>query len=92
MNEFTPQQLERWAEIIADWADRMPMRNVYVFDKPRLHEGTHCLGLAFEFDGSVSDEVSDRWRVENETDFAGLKARLDVPIALLLSPTMTRGR
>ena len=63
MTEFTPQQLERWAEIIADRADRMPLRIVYMFDKPRLHDGSHCLGLAFEMDGSAPTRMVDRWAI-----------------------------
>ena len=80
MNEFTPQQLERWAEIIADWADRMPMRTVYVFDKPRLHEGTHCLGLAFELDGSAPGRMVDRWAIMSVAELAYLGEELGIPV------------
>ena len=80
MNEFTPQQLERWAEIIADWADRMPMRIVYVFDKPRLHEDTHCLGLAFEIDGSAPTRMADRWALMSVAELASLGEELGIPV------------
>ncbi len=75
MTEFTPQQLERWAEIIADRADRMPLRIVYMFDKPRLHDGSHCLGLAFEMDGSAPTRMVDRWAIMSVAELADLGAK-----------------
>ena len=80
MTEFTPQQLERWAEIVADRADRMPLRVVYMFDKPRLHDGSHCLGLAFEMDGSAPTRMVDRWAIMSVAELADLGAKLGISV------------
>jgi hypothetical protein len=80
MTEFTPQQLERWAEIIADRADRMPLRIVYMFDKPRLHDRSHCLGLAFEMDGSAPTRMVDRWAIMSVAELADLGAKLGISV------------
>ena len=80
MTEFTPQQLERWAEIIADRADRMPLRIVYMFDKPRLHDGSHCPGLAFEMDGSAPTRMVDRWAIMSVAELAYLGEELGIPV------------
>ena len=86
MSEFTAEALVRWAQIVADWSDRMPLRHVYLFDKPRLHNDVEALGMAIEFNGDSTDAVMQNWTDENETDFAKLKKDLGTPLVIYAEP------
>lgn len=86
MSDFTPELLPRWAQIVADWSERMPLRNVYLFDKPRLHNNVEALGMAIEFDGNATDAAIENWSHENETDFAQLKKDLGTALVIYAEP------
>jgi hypothetical protein len=76
--------LALWANTIADWADRMPLRNVYIFGDHSLGERapTGKLKIAIEYAGDVSDHVMKSWQRENSTDFAELKRTLAIGMEL----------
>ena|SRR5438132_1617049 len=76
--------LARRANLLANWADRMPLRNVYIFGD---HAGGDAaadgkLKVAIEYNSDVSDEILRDWQRENSTDFADLQTALGIPIAL----------
>ncbi len=69
-----------WANTIADWADRMPLRNVYIFGDRGLGEVASVgkLKIAIEFNDNVCDQIMRSWQRENSTDFAELEQALGI--------------
>ena len=63
-----------WTRVIADWADRMPLRNVYIFrDHGRAEAApVRKLKIAIEYGENVGADSMRRWQQENSTDFADL--------------------
>ncbi len=72
------------ATVVADWADRMPLRDVYIFgDHAGADVGAGAkLKIAVEYSSDASDEMMRGWQRENSTDFAGLRQALGTQIAL----------
>ena len=87
MTEFNAKRLESWANILAGWADEMPLRHVYMFDKPRSRDGADCLGLAVEFGPPVRGDGWTRWIQEHDTYFREIEATLGIPIVLYADNT-----
>ncbi len=76
--------LARRASVLADWADRMPLRDVYIFGD-HAGGGAAAVGrmhIAIEYNNDVSDEIMRGWQVENSTGFAELQKALGVPLVL----------
>ena len=69
------------ATVVADWADRMPLRDVYIFGDHAGADGAK-LKIAIEYSSDASDEMMRGWQRENSTDFAGLRQALGTQIAL----------
>lgn len=81
MSEPCPAHLARRANVLADWADRMPLRQVYIFgDHDPADAGQ--LKIAIEYRGDASDETMLRWQHASATDFAELQAALGVEVAV----------
>ena len=72
------------ASVLADWADRMPLRNVYIFGDPVGGDAAADgkLRIAIEYSSEVSDEMLSSWQRENSTGFAELQTALGIAIAL----------
>jgi len=84
MIERGSELLARRANVLADWADRMPLRNVYIFGD---HAGGDAaaggkLTIAIEYNSDVSDEILRGWQRENSTGFEELQTALGIRIAL----------
>jgi predicted nucleotidyltransferase len=79
------QDLERYAVIIAEWAETLPIKKVYIFGSRVRGDATAAsdldIALEFQFPASV-DETMWNWNHQNETDFADLKNALEVPLSL----------
>jgi hypothetical protein len=84
MVERGRELLARRAGVLADWADRMPLRNVYIFGDPAGGDGAADgkLSVAIEYSSDVSDEMLRSWQRENSTGFAELQTALGIAIAL----------
>jgi hypothetical protein len=84
MNAKCSDMLTRRAIVLADWADRMPLRDVYIFgDHAGADAGTGAkMQIAIEYSSDVSDEMMRSWQRENSTDFAELRNALGTQIAL----------
>ena len=76
--------LEYLANVLADWADHLPLSQVYIFGSRARGDASpdSDLDVAIDYDGSASDEVVDNWEHENEQDFRDLKAKLGVKLSL----------
>lgn len=72
------------ATVLADWADRMPLRDVYIFgDHTDADEGAGgTLKIAIEYSSDANDETMRGWQRENSTGFAELREALGTRIAL----------
>ena len=72
------------AGVVADWADRMPLRNVYIFGDHASREAAPAskLKIAIEYDCDVSDDILRSWQQENSTGFAELKKALGIETEL----------
>jgi hypothetical protein len=73
-----------WTRVIADWADRMPLRNVYIFGDYGLNKALQVrkLKIAIEYDETVSADSMRRWQQENSTGCAALETALGVDTQL----------
>ena len=73
-----------WARVIADWADRMPLRNVYIFGDHGRDAAAppRKLKIAIEYDQNVDDATMRSWQQENSTGFAELKKALGIETEL----------
>ena len=82
----TARLLVFWTNVVADWADRMPLRNVYIFGDHARGEAAPAskLKIAIEYDGNVSDAMMRSWQQENSTDFAELKKALGIETELFV--------
>ena len=78
------EKLVFWTNVVADWADRMPLRNVFIFGDHARGDAAPAskLKIAIEYDGNVSDDMMRRWQQENSTDFAELKRALGIETEL----------
>jgi predicted nucleotidyltransferase len=77
--------LERHAAIIAEWAETLPIKKVYIFGSRVRGDATAAsdLDIALEFEPPESvNETMWNWNHQNETDFADLKNALGVPLSL----------
>jgi predicted nucleotidyltransferase len=70
--------------VLADWADPLPLARVCVFGSRVRgdHRDDSDLDLALELDSHPSSEQVSRWTAENATDFSALKAALGVPLSI----------
>ena len=84
MVERGRELLAQRAGVLADWADRMPLRNVYIFGDPAGGDAAADakLSVAIEYSSDVSDEMLRNWQRENSTGFAELQTALGIAIAL----------
>ena len=87
MTEFNTKGLASWANILADWADQMPLRHVYMFDRPRTRDGADCLGFAIEFGPPERADGWTRWIQQHDTYFREIEASLGIPIVLCADNT-----
>ena len=80
----TARLLAFWTNIVADWADRMPLRNVYIFGDHARGEAAPAskLKIAIEYEANVSDDMMRSWQQENSTDFAELERALGIEAEL----------
>ncbi len=80
----TARLLVLWTNIVADWADRMPLRNVFIFGDHARGEAVPAskLKIAIEYEGNVSDDMMRSWQQENSTDFAELERALGIETEL----------
>jgi predicted nucleotidyltransferase len=81
--------LKRLAKIVAEWAEKLPLKKVYVFGSRVRGDATagSDLDVAIEFEEFPLNEAMRNWQHQNETDFAELKKALDVPLSLHREPT-----
>jgi len=84
MRQQGSDALAHWAKILAAWAERMPLRDIYIF-------GDHVRGdaapgsklkIAVEYAGAAGDETMRSWKQENASGFAELEGALGIQIAL----------
>jgi hypothetical protein len=87
MKEFDAKQLESWANILANWADQLPLRHVYMLDRPRTRDGVDCLGLAIEFGPPERLDGWTRWIQQHDTYFGDIQASLGIPVILYADKT-----
>jgi predicted nucleotidyltransferase len=77
--------LKRQAKIVAEWAEKLPLKKVYIFGS-RVRGDARAdsdLDVAIEFEFLPTDnEAMWNWKHQNETDFAELKKALGVPLSL----------
>jgi hypothetical protein len=74
-----PEPMVKWAHVLAAWAAGLPLRDVYVFDgRP---EQT-VVSIAVEYNGTLDEQMLERWQKTNSTDFADLQAALGMPVSL----------
>jgi predicted nucleotidyltransferase len=81
--------LERLANILAEWATKLPIKRVYIFgSRVRRNETANSdLDVAIEFDPPPEvDATMWNWNHENDTNFAELKRALGVPLSLHCDP------
>jgi predicted nucleotidyltransferase len=80
----TAKLLVFWTNIVADWADRMPLRNVYIFGDHARSDAAPAskLKIAIEYEANVSDDMMRSWQQENSTDFAELEKALGIETEL----------
>lgn len=72
------------ANVLADWADQMPLFRVYIFGGGVRGDARPVsdLDVAIEFDGNVPDVVMDNWDRDNARDFFDLKEKFGVKLSL----------
>ena len=82
----TARLLAFWANVIADWADRMPLRDVFIFGDHARGEATpdSKLRIAIDYDCNVSDDMMRSWQQENSTGFAELEKALGIQTELYI--------
>jgi hypothetical protein len=73
-----------WTRVVADWADQMPLRNVYIFgDHGRAGAvPVRKLKIAIEYGENVGADSMRKWQQENSTGFADLEKALGVETEL----------
>ena len=73
-----------WTRVIADWADRMPLRDVYIFGDHGRDEAAPVrkLKIAIEYEENVGADSMRRWQQENATGFADLQKALGIETEL----------
>ena len=78
------EKLAFWTRIVADWADRMPLRNVYIFGDHSQDDvaPVRKLKIAIEYGENVGADSMRRWQQENSTGFAALEKALGVQTEL----------
>ena len=84
MRQQSADPLARWAKVLADWAERMPVRDVYMFGDYARGDAApgSKLKIAIEYGAAASDEMMRSWKEENASGFAELEGALGVQIAL----------
>ena len=78
------QSLRYLANVLADWADQLPLSKVFIFGSRARGDARpdSDLDVAIEFDGSAPEEAVNNWMGENEQDFAKIKAKLGIKLSL----------
>lgn len=76
--------LERLANTVAEWAEPLPIKRVYIFGSQVRgdYKPGSDLDVAIEFSPRPSAQEMRNWQNQNETDFACLKGALGVPLSL----------
>jgi predicted nucleotidyltransferase len=77
--------LSRQAKIVAEWAEKLPLKKVYIFGSRVRGDATAAsdLDVAIEFEPPLTvNEAMWNWKHQEETEFAELKRALDVPLSL----------
>lgn len=77
-------RLARWAQTLATWAERMPLRDVYIFGGYARGDAlpSSKLEVAIEYGGVASDEMMQRWKQQNAAGFSELEQALGIQITL----------
>jgi predicted nucleotidyltransferase len=82
--------LERYARILAKWAENLPLKKIYLFGSQVRGDATSTsdLDVAIVFDPPATvDERMWNWQHENDTDFIVLREELGIPLSLHVDPT-----
>ena len=76
--------LERLANIIAEWAESLPIERVYIFGSQVRGDNkpSSDLDVAIEFSPTPTNEEMQNWQHQNDTAFAWLKGALGIPLSL----------
>jgi predicted nucleotidyltransferase len=76
--------LERLANIIAEWAEPLPIERVYIFGSQVRGDNkpSSDLDVAIEYSPTPTNEEMQNWQHQNDTDFAWLKGALGIPLSL----------
>jgi predicted nucleotidyltransferase len=81
--------LERQVRVIAEWAEELPLRKVYIFGSRVRGDATadSDLDVAIEFEPPQAvNKAMWNWQYQNDTDFADLKRELGVTLSLHSDP------
>jgi predicted nucleotidyltransferase len=72
------------ARIVADWAEPLPLKAVYIFGSRARGDALEDsdIDVAIEFSDHTTNEQALAWNHENDTDFRDLKAALGVTLSL----------
>ena len=84
MRQPTSESLAHWANVLAAWAERMPLRDIYIFGGYARGDAApgSKLKIAIEYGGAASDEMMRSWKQENSSNFAELETVLGIQIAV----------
>jgi predicted nucleotidyltransferase len=76
--------LERQANVIADWAENLPLKRVYIFGSRVRGDAApdSDIDVAIEFEFQADSEAMRNWIYQNDSGFAELKTALGVPLSL----------
>jgi Nucleotidyltransferase domain len=77
--------LKRQAKILAEWAEKLPLKKVYIFGSRVRGDATAAsdLDVAIELEPPLTvNEAMWNWKHQEETEFAELKKALDIPLSL----------
>ena len=78
-------ELERYAGVLARWAENLPLKQIYIFGSRVRGDFTDAsdLDVAVEFDPpATADQRMWNWQRENDTEFAALRQELGVQLSL----------
>jgi predicted nucleotidyltransferase len=82
-------ELQQYANVLAKWAERLPLKKVYIFGSRVRGDATVSsdLDIAIVFDPSPTvDERMLNWNQQNDDDFQSLRQELGVAISLHTDP------
>jgi predicted nucleotidyltransferase len=78
-------ELKRYANVLAKWAEHLPLKHIYIFGSRVRGDATDSsdLDIALVFaPPSTVDERIWNWNQQNATDFRALREELGVVISL----------